>query len=219
MATRNTPLAPSEFYHVYNRGVDKRTIYETPEDHIRFQQLLYVANSAHPTALKDIRDKHQNIYEYDRKDQLVAIGAYCLMPNHFHILLTPLVDSGISKFMGKVTTGYSMYFNKKHARTGRLFEGAFKAKHADSDEYLKYLFAYIHLNPVKLIQSDWKESGITDSATAYDFVNKFKYSSYTDYQQSSRAESQILSTHMFPEYFKSSSDREEELLEWLSFQG
>ena len=61
--------------------------------------------------------------------------------------------------MGKLGTGYSMYFNRKYKRTGALFVGAFKSQHANSDEYLKYLYAYIHLNPVKLIDSTWKEEG------------------------------------------------------------
>lgn len=219
MATRNTAFAPQEFYHIYNRGTDKRTIYETPQDYSRFQELLYVANGDKPVTLKDIQKHHDNVYEYDRGAPLVAIGAYCLMPNHFHILLTPLAEAGISKFMGKLSTGYSMYFNKKYDRTGRLYEGSYKFKHADSDEYLKYLFAYIHLNPVKLIQADWKEKGLVNSEEAYEYVSNFKYASLIDYQQSPRRECPILNSAPFPEYFSTSNIRKQELTEWLTFQG
>ena len=91
------------------------------------------------------------------------------MPNHFHILVKEKIENGISKFMGKLTTGYSMYFNKRYDRTGSLFQGVFKSVHADSDEYLKYLFAYIHLNPIKLINPEWKENGIKDKNRANAF--------------------------------------------------
>jgi len=217
MTTRSFQFAPGEFYHLYNRGVEKRTIYQDTKDHQRFTELLYVANTSGPTNLREIKREHENLYEWDRGEPLVAIGAYCLMPNHFHILLTPLQEDGVSVFMNKLGTSYAMYFNRKYKRTGALFEGKFKAKHASSDEYLKYLFAYIHLNPVKLHQPDWKERGIEDGVQAYDFASDFNYSSLRDYQHQPRPESVILNTQSFPEYFSNMATRRAELLEWLQF--
>jgi len=79
------------------------------------------------------------------------------MPNHFHLILTPLVENGIQKFMRKVGTGYAMYFNEKYKRSGSLFENRYKAILINSDSYFLHLTRYIHLNPVKLLYPDWKE--------------------------------------------------------------
>jgi putative transposase len=174
MSQRLISFSGGEFYHVYNRGTDKRAIYLDKSDYKRFIELLYLSNSSHSFVVRDIYRNNESIYEYDRGDLLVAIGAYCLMPNHFHILVTPLVENGISKFMNKLCTSYSMYFNKKYNRTGALFQGKFKAEHADRDEYLKYLYAYIHLNPVKLIDSTWKEEGIKDAGKKLEFYAAFE---------------------------------------------
>lgn len=216
MSTRTFAFATNEFYHVYNRGVEKRTIYLDHFDHQRFLELLYVANTTKPIDLRAISRHHNSVYEWDKGEPLVAIGAYCLMPNHFHVLLTPLQEHGVSVFMNKLSTSYSMYFNKKYERTGALFEGSFKAKHVDSDEYLKYLFAYIHLNPVKLLQPDWRERGIINPNEAYEYVSQFHHSSLVDYQQQARPERVILETSAFPDYFESNTSRKEELFEWLS---
>ena len=218
MAIRRISFAENEYYHIYNRGTDKRIIYESSSDYCRFVELLYLMNTSDPISLKDIKKSNKNIFEYNRADNLVAIGAYCLMPNHFHILLTPLVEEGVTTFMRKVTTGYSMYFNKKYERTGSLFEGRYKSKHADSDEYLKYLFSYIHLNPVKLIQSDWKEKGVRDVEQAYRYVENFGYSSLQDYLHNSRIEKKIINTEMFPDYFDNSDKDKikDNLFDWLT---
>ncbi|MCA9362452.1 transposase [Candidatus Kaiserbacteria bacterium] len=217
MGNRSIEFAEREFYHIYNRGVEKRTIYLDERDHERFLELLYAANTVKPTDLRSISRVHESVYEWDRGESLVAIGAYCLMPNHFHLLLTPLREGGVSAFMNKLCTSYSMYFNRRYERTGALFEGKFKAKHADSDEYLKYLFAYIHLNPVKLLQSDWKERGIQDVEKAYEFVSQFRYSSLRDFQHKFRPEQAILETTPFPMYFESAAAEKAELVEWLSY--
>lgn len=140
------------------------------------------------------------------------------MPNHFHLLLTTQTKDGISTFMNKVSTGYAMYFNKKYERSGTLFQGTFKSQHADSDEYLKYLYAYIHLNPVKLIDKDWKDRGSKDAAKSFDFAASFQYSSLQDYLGNTRPASLILDKQPFPEYFTTSEDTKNELFEWLNYQ-
>jgi len=169
MGQRALQFSEQEFYHVYNRGTDKRTIFLDESDYKRFKELLFLCNSEESVDVRAIYREYNYVYEYKRGNQLVAIGAYCLMPNHFHILLTPVVPGGISLFMKKLGTSYSMYFNKKNERSGALFQGRFKAEMASDDVYLKYLFSYIHLNPIKLIQSDWKEKGLNDTEKSYDY--------------------------------------------------
>lgn len=220
MSERLVRLAPDEYYHIYNRGNSKQVIFKNNSDYLRFTQLLYLSNGTKSFKVRDFRS--QDPYEVDMGDKLIAIGAYCLMPNHFHILARPLVEGGMTTFMKKLGTGYSGYFNKKYNRTGILFEGRYKSQHADSDEYLKYLFSYIHLNPVKLIQSDWKEQGIKDKAGAIEFLKKYHWSSYSDliYTGPScvkRKQAVILGPSHFPEYFTPNNTLDEELSEWLEY--
>lgn len=147
-----------------------------------------------------------------------SLMAYCLLPNHFHLLIRQNKDVSVSKFILKVATSYSMYFNKKYNRSGGLFESRFKSKHVDSDEYLKYLFSYIHLNPVKLIDESWKENNITDKENARRFLEDYRYSSYSDYLGSKRMESVILNKEEFPEYFAANKDFNFFINEWLLFR-
>lgn len=143
MSLRKEPFVPGEFYHCYNRGVDKRVVFEDASDFSYFLDVLTLFNDTDST--ESIRDRH-------RKDNLVtensyvSIVAYCLNRNHYHLLVQENVDGGISKFMQKIGTGYTMYFNKKYLRSGSLFQGKFKSKHVDSDAYLKHLGIYISIN-------------------------------------------------------------------------
>ena len=217
MTTRVIQLVPEEFYHVYNRGTDKRVIFLDPADYTRFTELLFLSNSKRAVNVRDIKVGERTVFDFNRGDNLVAIGAYCLMPNHFHILVTPLIEDGVSMFMSKLCTGYSMYFNRRYKRTGALFQGTFKSEHVDSDEYLKYLYSYIHLNPIKLIDKNWKEEGIQSADTAFSYVAQFQYSSLIDYLGVSRSEKVIINPTPYPEYFSKHSDLKAELLQWITF--
>ncbi len=212
---RKLVFAEGEFYHVYNRGVEKREIFKDNNDRERFLRLLYVANATKNFEFRDINDLP--LKKINRGDQLVAIGAYCLMPNHFHLLVKETVKGGISLFMGKFCTGYSMYFNKRHKRVGPLFQGRFKAQHANRDEYLKYLFAYIHLNPIKIIEPLWKESGIKDKIRAKRYLNNYRHSSYLDYIGTKREEGTILSVNEFPDYFSDRIKFGDFIYDWLTY--
>ena len=219
MSIRTTNLVLGEYYHIYNRGNSKQKIFHDNEDHARFISLLYVSNSSENFNLYDLnRNTNFNVYEIERSNSLVAIGSYCLMPNHFHILLTEKNERGISKFMQKLSTAYSMYYNKKYERTGGLFEGKFKSQHIDTDRHLKYLFSYIHLNPIKLIQRNWKEKGIRNKKEAIDYLNKYPYSSYLDFIGENRAQNKILNMEAFPKYFPNKTSFIEEIFEWLSLR-
>ena len=216
MSLRKVPHVPGEFYHVYNRGNSKQKIFNSNEDYERFIKLLYLANGTNSLDLRLIKESETEFFNFTKGESQVAIGAYCLMPNHFHILLTPLTDTGVANFMKKLATAYSMYFNTKYHRTGTLFEGRYKSEHISEDTYLKYIFAYIHLNPIKLFQSDWREVGLHDVPSAQTFLDTYIYSSHID-NITIRPESVILNLEKYPNYFKTKSDINKELLEWLTY--
>ena len=215
--TRNFNFADQEFYHLYNRGTEKRTIFLTRGDYERFLSLLYIANQSTPVDVKLQGGTLNEILRIERSEPLVAIGAYCLMPNHFHILAKEVVGGGISKFMQKVLTGYTMYFNKRHERSGALFQGTFRASHIQDDRYLKYLVSYIHLNPVKLIEPKWKETGIADPVGAEVYLAQYRYSSYPGYFGRESTFTKILTLEEFPRYFETDTDFLTYHTEWLNY--
>ena len=214
MATRPVNMVEGEFYHVYNRGTDKRLMFRDDTDYQRFIKLLYISNSVARVNVRDILRKNNEPYSYERGAPLVSIGTYCLMPNHFHILLTPCVEGGVSAFMHRLCTGYSMYFNRRYNRTGTLLEGPFKSSWVDSDIYLKYLYAYIHLNPLNLWKRGDIDVEITDEETL-EFLKSYPYSSLPDYLGVVRPENVIIDPTPFPEYFVTVADQVRELKEWL----
>ena len=219
---RHIEFSEGEYYHVYNRGVEKRDIFLTSSDYERFIALLYLCNNQRSVdfrALKQQGRTFEQLFLIERGTPLVAIGAYCLMPNHFHLLVKEITLGGISEFMRKVMTGYTMYFNKLNKRVGPLFQGAFKAEHADNDEYLKYLYSYIHLNPVKLIDAGWSEHRVSDKKKAEKFLQEYPHSSYREYASATeaRAQAKILDKQDFPEYFEHAGSFSEIQLEWLNF--
>lgn len=224
MAFRKTQFVEGEYYHLYNRGNSKQEIFLDDQDKQRFVKLIYLCNSNKSVNFKEeIVQKKINAFDFNRGNTIVSIGAWVLMPNHFHLYLTIsprsfLGETSVTIFMKKLCTAYSMYFNKKNERTGSLFEGPFKSVHIESDEQAKYNFSYIHLNPVKLIDSMWKEKGIKDTKKALDFLDKYKWSSYQDYKGIERQENKIISYKDFPEYFSTPEVFKEEMFDWLGLQ-
>ena len=220
--SRKISFAPGEYYHLYNRGFDKRQTFLDRRDHIRFLASLYLANSKklfHPSDWlgKNIEDIFKSV-SIGLNNNLIDIGAYCLMPNHFHILVREKKDGGVSGVMHKLQTGYTMYFNKKYQRTGGLFESTFKARHVDDDRYLNYLLAYIHLNPVKTVDpKDWESKTIRNKDTAREFLNNYEYSSYHAYRGSPRPHNKILTRSNFPDYFQGRKDFSHFIDEWINF--
>lgn len=208
MSLRKEPFSIGEFYHLYNRGTEKRLIFRCKKDYEHFLFLMYICNTKSNLKLRDISKN------FDREETIVDIGAYCLMPNHFHILVYEKVENGISKYMLKLMTAYSMYFNKKYERTGKLYEGVFKSKLADRDMYLKYLYAYIHLNPAKLIDNNWKEKDRRKSTSELlEYVFDYPHSSLMEYKIN---KFKILNPENFPSYFKTSNEHKNELFDWLT---
>jgi len=217
MALRKIKFVKGEYFHIYNRGNDKRIIFKDKEDYEHFVGLIYACNQTENFKADNLK-KDEGLFNVKRGNLLVNIGAYCLMPNHFHILITQVEDGGISKFMKKFLTAYVMYFNKKYERSGSLFEGKFKAENARNDRYLKYLYSYIHLNPIKIIYKKWKEEGIKDKNKALEYLNNYKYSSYLDYLGDNRVQNKVLNIDSFPKYFLTRKSFKREIFEWLSYK-
>jgi putative transposase len=213
---RGLSFAQGEFYHVYNRGTDKRRVFCDNYDYQRFLGLLYLCNQDKRIELT--RSGIAGVFDMVRiGEPLVSIAAYCLMPNHFHLLIKEINVGGVSLFMQKLTTAHTMHFNKRRARPGALFESSFKARHVDNDIYLKYLIAYMHLNPIKLIDPQWKERGIRDLSEAQMYLESYTYSSYLDYSGIKRPEQAIIDTSALPAYFDSSIDFQMSVTEWLKY--
>lgn len=155
---RNKVYKENGYYHVYNRGVDKRKIFMDEQDYAVFLHLLkyYLSppskEDKHP--LSDTSTAVIRPRPIENLHQEVNLLAYCLMPNHFHLLIKQKSIDGMTKLIHKLLTIYSMYFNRRHKRIGHLFQGCYKAVLADNDEQVLHLSRYIHLNPVKLTGSD-----------------------------------------------------------------
>ena len=134
------------YYHVFNRGVDKKIIFHDEEDMKYFLDRLVDFNNDKPVGGVMRQSLIKNRKLRSPASQLVEIVAYCLLPNHFHLLLKQVGDDGIAKLMQRVCTGYAMYYNKKYKRSGALFQGRFKATRLDGRGSLEALSVYVNLN-------------------------------------------------------------------------
>ena len=149
---RKAIFAEGEYYHIYNRGTEKRSIFSDQDDILRFVESIIQFNVIDPIGSlfeNSFRKKHGLLGSSTSKnadEKLVNIVAYCLNPNHYHLLLQQVTEKGIEKFMQRLGTGYTKYFNNKYDRTGALFQGKFKAVHIDSNPYLLHVSAYVNLN-------------------------------------------------------------------------
>lgn len=155
MSKRKTILATGEIYHVYNRGVEKRKIFLRRREYLRFMELIsYYRFENCPVKYSyfskmSIIEQNNILTDLEMQSKkLVEIVTYCLMPNHFHFLLRQETENGVSKFMEKISKGYSHYFNISHKRVGPLFQSNFQAVRIESNEQLLHAHRYIHLNPV-----------------------------------------------------------------------
>lgn len=170
---RKKEFAVGEFYHIYNRGVDKRDVFLDDFYYQRFLISMSLLNDKKEGLLDYWRNEKRSNPDLDLADfrrlnlrsPIVDIIAYCLNPNHYHFILRQSEEKGIEKFMQRLGTAYTMFFNKKNKRSGALFQGRFKSIHIDSNEYLLYLSAYVNKN---------------NFIHGYDFSN-WKYSSLNEY--------------------------------------
>jgi putative transposase len=211
--SRKLTFAIGEYYHVYNRGVDKRVIFNNTFDYQRFLLLLMLANDHTTIEVQQlVRDYSISELISQKRKPLVSVISFSLMPNHYHMLLREITEKGISKFMHKVGTGYSLYFNLQNERTGSLFQGTYKAKQVEDDRYLKYLFEYIHLNPVR----DKLEEGSIVGDEVIDMIISDPYTSLRVYagEEKGRLAEAVLNQAEFYALFDTYQDHITKLKQW-----
>lgn len=177
-------LVNNEIYHVYNRGVEKREVFLEDKDYLRFIHDLFEFNDQAP-ALNFNHYSNQSLEvglpHIKPRKLLVEIMAFCLMPNHFHLMVRQKREGGITAFMRKLGTGYTNYFNQKYHRVGSLFQGKYKIIHITEEEHFIHLPFYIHFNPLDLVEPRWKERRLKDADKASKFLESYRWSSYPDY--------------------------------------
>ncbi|OGG77062.1 hypothetical protein A3B35_00110 [Candidatus Kaiserbacteria bacterium RIFCSPLOWO2_01_FULL_54_24] len=201
MAYRRVPFQLSEWFHCYNRGIDKRVVFESEDDSERFLQLLYLANSTDKVHMDDLPpQKAEDVVARPRSGTLVSIGAYCLMSNHFHLLLKEIVEGGITRFMQKLGTAYTMYFNTKNERSGNLFLKPFRSRHVGDDRYFQRVVDYIHCNPAERFEPGWKRGAVRNMDRLEWKLRDYRYSSFPDYARERRTIGAILSEDGFKVY-------------------
>ncbi len=159
-----------ETYHIYNRGVAKQPLFRDESDFLQFLLGLSFYRESKPETSLATAKKLQSVDEQTQgePDQpLVEILAFCLMPNHFHLLVRQTTNGGISTFMSRVLNSFTRYANTRQQRVGTMFQGTFRAVHITSDEQLLHVSRYIHLNPFV--------------ARLVDHTVEYRWSSYSNY--------------------------------------
>lgn len=204
------PFDSNAFYHVYNRGVDKRVVFDGGGDFQRFYESLYLFNDAnyrHPGGRSINREVLLAGHEMRAIDRvpLVRILSFCLRPNHFHLLLKAREPNGISKFLHRLEMGYANYFNLRNARKGRLWESAFKAKAVDYEEHLQLLPRYIHLNALDGSSVSWRSDGVSNWDIALSVLAADPWSSHGAYM-GWKETLPVLDLPTLQEWFPSASD-------------
>ncbi len=204
MPGRKIPLVTNYYYHVYNRGVEGRPTYTSSREYRRFLELVnYYRFQEPPTSFSNFKN-----YPNEKKEEVmndlkmyqnvqVEILNYCLMPNHFHLLLSQTKPNGISNFMSKLQNGYTKFFNKRNNRYGSLFQGRFKSIIIESEAQLLHVFRYIMLNP-------YSNAIIKD----VNKLNKYPWMPLTSYIQNTPKED-MLNKELIRNYFANQKDLKE----------
>lgn len=206
---RDVPLVSGETYHIFNRGAHKQRIFIDESDYRRFLLTMYLANHSEPVSVRNVvcsKKYREPFSEFATDKSLVHVLAYALMPNHFHMIVRQQSEGGISKFAKKLFVGYSMYFNIRREHSGVLFQGRFQSRHIDSEDYFRWSFSYVHLNPLELKFSDWQSVGILDVGAARSFMDGYQHSSYLDYRGANRPQRSILSLDAAPPFLYEQDD-------------
>ena len=214
--------ATGEIYHLYNRGVEKRKVFLSDQDRLRFTHSLLVFNDAEPTLnssrhLIEVGLRSRLIQSRLRKEEkkpLVEIYAFCLMPNHFHLMVKQLKEGGITEFMRKLGTGYTNYFNLKYQRVGSLFQGKYKLVLLEEEAHFIHLPYYIHLNPLDLNFPNWKKGNPKDVRNMITSLKKYRWSSHLDYCDIQNFPS-IIQQKFLSQFFGGSQKYQKEIIRWL----
>ncbi len=153
MPGRSQPIFTGQVYHVFNRGIDRRTTFTGKREFERAYQTLLFYRFMRPHLRLSyflslgVSRRSQLLFQLEKGKKLIDVLAYCLMPNHMHLVLRQKADAGISAYLSNIQNSYTRYFNTRHQRIGPLFLDQFKAKRVETDEQLHHLIRYVHLNP------------------------------------------------------------------------
>jgi REP element-mobilizing transposase RayT len=168
---RKDPLVTDQYYHVYNRGVDKRDIFMSRKDLNRFALSVKLFNTLNPIGCIRNNADVGRLRKKSKEGVLVSIVCYCFNPNHFHLILKQEVDGGISEFLKRLLGGYTKYFNLVHKRNGALFQGRFKSHLIDDDQYFLKIFPYVNINHLIHDIPEEKKNLILCSDKEYETMN------------------------------------------------
>lgn len=219
----------AEIFHTLNRGVDKRKIFIDNQDYLRFIHDLFEFNDQNITTnvlyrfrnSMDIASPYikttKNIgrkSERNPRKLLVDIYAFCLMPNHYHLLLSPRTEGAITKFMKKINIGYAKYFNQKYERKGTLFEGRYKSVNIKDESHFVHIPYYIHLNPLDLAAPEWRERKLKNYKEATRFLEKYRWSSHLDYLGKKNFPS-VTNRELLMKFFGGPKEYEKSIKQWL----
>ncbi|MBU4351337.1 transposase [Candidatus Parcubacteria bacterium] len=192
MPQRKRNFVNEEIHHVILKRIGNELLFRDTDDYYRGVFSIYEFNTSKPTEIyirrrARIAEKKKvggPTSHVDERKKLVKVLAFALMPNHIHLLLKQLKDNGITNFVKKIGSGYPLYFRKKHNQTdkGYFFKGRFASIHVKSDSQLIAAFAYIHTNPLSLIEPGWKGGKVKNPRKAIEFLEKkYRWSSHQDY--------------------------------------
>ncbi|MFH1979280.1 MAG: transposase [Patescibacteria group bacterium] len=217
---KKPPFIKNKIYHVYNRGVEKRKVFMDKQDYLRFIHCLFEFNNDNPTLnLSRTLGTKNTMSEVGlhslKKDKaprklLVEILIFVLMPNHFHLLVKQKKENGVSRFMQKLGTGYTNYFNQKHERVGSLFQGNFKAVMLEEHSHFVHIPYYLHLNPLDLLN----KQGPTSFIEQLEFLKEYRWSSFPDYVGKKNFPS-VTQRDFLLNFFDNEKKYKKETKEWL----
>lgn len=208
-----------ELLHIVDRGVDRRNIFLDNQDYFRFIHDMFEFNDEDSVeSISKIFNKFPDVGRREIKNKprklLVDIFAFCLMPNHYHLFLSPKIPNGTSLFMKKINGGYAKYFNTKYKRDGALFQGKYKRILIKNEAHFIHLPYYIHFNPLDLTAPEWRERKLKDFKKAMEFLNKYRWSSHLDYSNNKNFPS-IIDQEFLLDFFGGHNGYKKGIEEWL----
>lgn len=221
---RKEPFFVGDSVHVFNRGNRKQEIVRDDNDRINFLLGLFYLNNKHSpkaplSSAKEFLTKNKDrsdlsgVFgglvwpnEWEERVPLVDILSFTLMDNHFHLVLQEIIEGGVAEFMRKLSNSMTGYFNTKYEETGRLFQGPYKARRVDKDNYLQYLAVYIHIKNVFELYPGGPKNALANFNDAFEFACNYKYSSLGAYFSNQHIAAPIINTNMYRETFKSKKE-------------
>lgn len=196
MPYRKEEFINNEVYHVILRSIDDNVLFKNVDDYYRGIFSIYEFNNSKPTTIQERRKARISFKKIDgrrasiqadclvdKREKLVDVLVFCFMPNHIHLLLRQIKNNGLHDFMVKLGSGYGRYFNQKYQRKGYVFQNRFRSVIINDNNQLMTVANYIHLNPVSLIEPNFKVQGIKNNSVeeVVNFLKGYKWSSFLDY--------------------------------------